>query len=957
MSFFEGDIIMRRAVAVFILLSVTLFCPVFAGANSPDVNLDFSTLFEEHGAIMLVIEPQSGSIVYANSAAASFYGYTREQLLSMNIYQINTLTPAETRQEMQAAEAEHRNYFLFKHRLAGGEVRTVEVFSYPVKYGETDALYSIVHDITAKTQLEEKEERMKNGIIISGGAGLALLFFFLVLLAKSNSKLKASRNEIDNYNTLQKTFIDALDRLVYLKDENLKYVFVNRAMELFYNKKGEEIIGKDDYMLSEEGFAQRIRQTDQAVLKQETLITEEVHRDGRVFKATKFPVKMLSGRFGVGAYITDVTEEYERKLEQQKVLQRQMTLADVLTRSFQNRQEKLDYVLHKALELTESKYGYITLYDQVKREFSINSWTRTVMKDCEIAGKLNVEQLDRAGLWGEVVRQGKPIIINDYGEPNPLKKGYPEGHVALKNFMSVPVVIDEKIAAVVALANKNGDYDVSDVYEMTLLMNGIWNSVERITAQEKLAYERNKYFQILISIGDGVMVVDRNGKVEMLNSVAEKLTGWSTSEASGRHYKEIFVLSHEQEGSTINDPIEDVFETGIIQELGNHAVLTSRDGTKYYLEDSAAPIKDEQNIIVGVVLVFRDITDKKKQREQIEYLSFHDSLTGLYNRRFFEEELRRLDTERNLPLSIIVGDVNGLKQTNDIFGHSFGDILLERVADVLRRVCRVDDIIARWGGDEFVLLLPKTNLKEAEQIIERIKSEFSKEQVKAIKGSISMGAGTKENVTVDILDVLDSTEERMYAAKTLERNEFRDSLIDSIVMSLHENSAREREHSLNVSILCQELGRALNLPEVELRKLKKAGYLHDIGKTVLAPKIINRSYQLSSEEFNEIKKHPVAGYRILSSFDATMNLAEAVLAHHEHWDGSGYPKGLKGEEIPLPARIIMIAGSYERMIYGSENTRAMSETAALSVIKEKAGTLFDPRLAELFVHMIQNTNK
>lgn len=198
-------------------------------------------------------------------------------------------------------------------------------------------------------------------------------------------------------------------------------------MELFYNKKGEEIIGKDDYMLSEEGFAQRIRQTDQAVLKQETLITEEVHRDGRVFKATKFPVKMLSGRFGVGAYITDVTEEYERKLEQQKVLQRQMTLADVLTRSFQNRQEKLDYVLHKALELTESKYGYITLYDQEKREFSINSWTRTVMKDCEIAGKLNVEQLDRAGLWGEVVRQGKPIIINDYGEPNPLKRATPRG--------------------------------------------------------------------------------------------------------------------------------------------------------------------------------------------------------------------------------------------------------------------------------------------------------------------------------------------------------------------------------------------------------------------------------------------------------------------------------------------------------------------------------------------------
>lgn len=906
---------------------------------------------------MLVVEPQSGSIIYANSAAASFYGYTREQLLSMNIYQINTLTPAETRQEMQAAAAEHRNYFLFRHRLANGEVRTVEVFSYPVKFGEIDALYSIVHDITAKTQLQEKAKRVNAGIIISAGAGLALLLSLLIMLAKSHSKLKASRNEIENHSILMNTFIDAYDSLVYLKDENLKYVFVNRALKLFYKKTDEEIVGRDDFMLLNKEFAQRIRQKDLAVLKKETLVVDQVEWDGRVYKTINFPVKMLNGRFGVGAYMKDVTEEYEYKLEQQKVLQRQMSLVDVLTRSFQSRQEKLDYVLYKALELTESKYGYISLYDQEKREFSINSWTRSVMKDCEIAGKLNVDQLDRAGLWGEVVRQNRPLIINDYGETNTLKKGYPEGHVALKNFMSVPVVIDEKIVAVVALANKNGDYDVSDVYEMTLLMNGIWNAVERIAAQEKLAYERNKYFQTLISIGDGVMVVDRNGKIEIINSVAEKLTGWSTAEATGRHYKEVFVLSHEQEGSTLNDPIEEVFETDIIQEIGNHAVLTSRGGTKYYLEDSAAPIKDDKNTTVGVVLVFRDVTDKKKQREQIKYLSFHDSLTGLYNRRFFEEELRRLDTERNLPLSIIMGDVNGLKLTNDIFGHSFGDILLERIADVLRRVCRVDDIIARWGGDEFVLLLPKTNLKEAEQIIERIKNEFSKEQIKAIKGNISMGAGTKENVAVDILGVLDNAEERMYAAKTLERNEFRDSLIDSIVVSLHGNSAREREHSLNVSILCQELGRALNLPEVELRKLKEAGYLHDIGKTVLDPKIINRSYQLSSQELNEIKKHPVVGYRILNSFDATMDLAEPVLAHHEHWDGSGYPRGLKGGEIPLLARVIMIAGSYERMIYGSENTRAMSEGGALAVIKEKAGTLFDPRLAELFVQMIQDINK
>lgn len=638
---------------------------------------------------------------------------------------------------------------------------------------------------------------------------------------------------------------------------------------------------------------------------------------------------------------------------QDKMLRRQKILVDVLNKSFSSRQEQLDYVLHESLELTESRHGYIYMYDEEAREFTLNSWTRDVMAECTVTDKKTKYQLEKTGIWGEVVRQRKAIVVNNFQQPNPLKKGYPAGHVELKRFMSAPVIIDGKIVAVVGLANKESNYNDNDVYEMTLLMNGIWNAVTRREAQEKLSFERNKYLQTLISIGDGVLVVDRDGKIEMLNKVAQKLTGWTFQEAQGEHYKDVFVLSHEKEGFFIDDPIEGVLATDMVQELGNHAILTSRDGTKYNLEDSAAPIKNETNTTVGVVLVFRDVTDKIEQRKKIEYLSFHDSLTGLYNRRFFEEELCRLDTERNLPLSIIMGDVNGLKLTNDIFGHTYGDLLLEKVSETLQKVCRADDIIARWGGDEFVILLPRTSLDETKNIVERIKSAFANEQIKAIKGSISMGFDTKHDATEDIMQVLFSAEEKMYAAKTLERDEIRRSVIDVIIKTLHEKTPWIKGHSVRVSELCMELGKALELPEVELRKLKEAGYLHDIGKIVLEPQLLNKPYPLTTREWNEMQKHPVAGYRILHSFDDTVDLAEPVLAHHEHWDGHGYPKGLKGEEIPLLARIITVVESYDRMVHYPSNTAALSHADALKVLRKNAGKRFNPVIAELFALMME----
>ncbi len=566
-------------------------------------------------------------------------------------------------------------------------------------------------------------------------------------------------------------------------------------------------------------------------------------------------------------------------------------------------------------------------------------------------GKRAACQLDAAGLWGEVVRQRRPILINDFHDKQPLKKGFPEKHPSLKNFMSIPVTIDNKIVAVLGFANKNGDFSNNDITETTFLMDSIWNAIERKIAQENLAYERHKYLQTLISIGDAVMVVDKEGRIEMLNNVAQELTGWPMAEARGKHYKEVFVISNENKVLTINDPIKSVLETKMVQELGNHAILTSRDRQTYHLEDSAAPIKDDSGNTVGVVLVFRDVTEKVEQRKRIEYLSFHDSLTGLYNRRFFEEARLQMDIEKNLPISVILGDVNDLKLTNDVFGHIYGDKLLKKVAEVLRNTCRSEDIITRWGGDEFMILLPNTSNEEVWQIIARINRQFAKETIKAVKVSISMGCDTKQTKEEDIMHTIKTAEEKMYLTKALRRDDTRNTAIDTIIQNFHKSNPKEKEHSNNVIRLCQKMGEELNLPEAEILKLKNAGYLHDIGKIVLEPEIFDLDPSLTKME---IKRHPVVGYRILNSFDNTLDLAEAVLAHHEWWNGGGYPKGLMGDEIPLFARIIALADGFDNMVHPAENEEALTKEAAIQKIREKAGSQFDPDLTEILIRVLDD---
>ncbi len=367
---------------------------------------------------------------------------------------------------------------------------------------------------------------------------------------------------------------------------------------------------------------------------------------------------------------------------------------------------------------------------------------------------------------------------------------------------------------------------------------------------------------------------------------------------------------------------------------------------KYYSTYTYSPKKRQFAVLVT------DITEKKKHEEELTFLSYHDNLTGLYNRRFFEEELHRLDTKRNLPLSIIMGDINGLKIINDSFGHTVGDDYLKMTSEIIKKACRADDIVARLGGDEFVVILPNADSTEAVKISDRIKHMVSESNVGALELSVSFGYATKISIDQSILEVVISAENYMYTHKTYERASLRSKAIDIIMNTLFEKSDRESRHSNRVSTICEAIATHMDFNHDDVNQIRIVGLVHDIGKIGIKEEILNKPGRLDDVEWKEIKRHPEAGWRILNTVAEFAEISGLVLRHHEKWDGSGYPNGLKGEEIPIVSRIIAVADAYDAMTGERCYRKSVSSKVAAAEIRRCSGTQFDPKIVDVFLKSV-----
>ena len=350
-----------------------------------------------------------------------------------------------------------------------------------------------------------------------------------------------------------------------------------------------------------------------------------------------------------------------------------------------------------------------------------------------------------------------------------------------------------------------------------------------------------------------------------------------------------------------------------------------------------------------------DITERKLAEEQIRYISLHDNLTGLYNRTYLEEEMKRLDTTRQLPFSIVMLDLNSLKLINDTYGHQAGDRALQYAADILRNSCREEDIVARWGGDEFIILLPQTSVEDASLLCKRIIDGCRDVYAEDVPVSMALGVASKTEVAMKLTEILREAENNMYKQKLTESHSTKDAVLKALLKTLKAKSYETEAHTRGMQEMAQKIGQQLGLPNTELNRLDLLITLHDIGYINISEEILTKNGTLTEEEYEIIKKHPEIGFRVARATGEFAHVAEDILAHHERWDGTGYPQGLKGKNIPLLARITAIADAFEVMTNGRPYKKALSSSEIIAEFKRCAGTQFDPQLIEIFLSL-NNSN-
>lgn len=365
------------------------------------------------------------------------------------------------------------------------------------------------------------------------------------------------------------------------------------------------------------------------------------------------------------------------------------------------------------------------------------------------------------------------------------------------------------------------------------------------------------------------------------------------------------------------------------------------NGRMALLDVSVHPMKGVDGAVAALGIICRDITERRAAEEVMRHMSYHDPLTGLYNRRFFEEELRRLDTERQLPICILMGDVDGLKLTNDVFGHHEGDRLLVEVAEHVKRSLRKEDVLARWGGDEFVVLLPHTPPQTAHQIARRL-SVMAADR-RPVPYKITFGLGVKSSPGEDIFLILKRAEDNMYALKLKERDSVRENIVKALMLDLGSRSCESQWHRRRVSNISIGIAKCMGLDDEDMEKLMLLGEYHDVGMVEADREMLVRPGPLDEYEWSLIRKHPETGYRVANaSSSGLIFIAKLILHHHENYDGTGYPHGLSGDGIPLLSRIFRVADSYEVITSGRPYRPALSPEAAMEEIARRSGSWYDP---------------
>ncbi len=360
-------------------------------------------------------------------------------------------------------------------------------------------------------------------------------------------------------------------------------------------------------------------------------------------------------------------------------------------------------------------------------------------------------------------------------------------------------------------------------------------------------------------------------------------------------------------------------------------------------------------------------------REQAE----HDSLTGLLSRRFIVERLEAavsMAQGHAGKLALMMIDIDGFKLFNDAHGHLAGDSILETVSKALSGCTRDGDLVGRYGGDEFLVVLPNTDTKGAVSQAERLLHAVDELTWRTPSGtrvpiSLSIGVSAFPRHGSDLNELIAFADANLYAAKQQGGHAVSSAIalgedgavdhgfgvLDSLITAISEKDHYTRKHSEEVASHAVHMAEALGLPDRMIRAIRMAGLLHDVGKTGIPASLLLRPGPLTAEEESLVRRHVEIGLALIRDVPELDDVLEAVGAHHERMDGSGYPRGLEGRDIPIAGRVLAIADTYSAMTTRRPHHRAKTAEEAREEIRKVAGSQLDPRVVEVFLSLFDST--
>lgn len=544
----------------------------------------------------------------------------------------------------------------------------------------------------------------------------------------------------------------------------------------------------------------------------------------------------------------------------------------------------------------------------------------------------------------------------------------------LLNLINVPIYLIEDDEIVFKNNEFNKIYENTNEKEKLFIKNDI-----NIGCTQNLKMLNKTYNKLIIPINE------KNSKMGILLKIdSSDFSGFNMFQTFLNSIPEIiFCKDNNLKYTIVNDKCKEFYndlgidniigKTDLDFDLDKEFLKKCNDGDKKVLETKKAiyleekimgenfnyrvfqtiktPIIDENGNMHGIIGSARDITKQKELEEKLIFLSYKDSLTGLYNRTYFQEEINNISKQKKFRVGVVVGDLNGLKLINDTYGHTKGDTYIATMAKILEDIAlNKNGIVFRWGGDEFITLLSDAKESDCKNFIEEIKQVCEGIEGLGFNLSISQGYAIFDNENNNIDEVIKKADEMLYKNKENSKRSTTRRMLDRIKDELYKKGIESANHTNNVVNNCIKMAEIMNLRYDEIQKIRLLGLMHDIGKSGIDEKILLKKEKLTDIEYNIVKSQVEIGHKIATMIPQISHIAKEILSHHERWDGKGYPNGLKEEEIPLLSRILSVVHSYDVMTEGSAYKQKITKQEAIKILKENAGTQFDPNIVDIFIN-------